>query len=31
MLTFLQSLAWAFITLPAESAEWGVSLCRAES
>ena len=31
MLTFFEPLAWAFITLPAESAGSGVSLCRAES
>ncbi len=31
MLTFFEPLAWVFITLPAESAGSGVSLCRAES
>ena len=31
MLLFLEPLAWAFITVPAESAELRVSLCRAES
>jgi hypothetical protein len=31
MLLFLEPLAWAFITAPAESAELYVSLCRAES
>jgi len=31
MLLFLEPLAWAFITISAESAELRVSLCRAES
>ena len=31
MLLFLEPLAWAVITIPAESAELRVSLCRAES